>query len=210
MSSGEAERIILLADDNPDDVDIVTTAFRRAGYNCTFLMASSGEEAIEYLSLMKEHVPKHTCPIPALLLLDLKMPIMDGFEVLRWVRSRPEWRTLPILILTSSSYGPDINRAYDLGANSFLTKPGEFNEYVRSVKRLADFWLFHNVSPKLEPFVISPEKNAVESGNSNAKACKILEKVMRISQAGSEAEHLEVEQKRGPHKASKPGSSTRN
>jgi len=94
------------------------------------------------------------------------MPAVDGFEVLQWVRSRPEWRALPIIVLTNSYYGPDINRAYELGANSFLTKPGDLYAYVGAVRQVAHFWLVQNVGPELGPFVVLPEEATAESGNS--------------------------------------------
>jgi CheY-like chemotaxis protein len=154
-------RNILLADDDPNDVHIVKAAFDRAGYAFPFHVVPNGEEAIAYLKGEGKYANRKKFPIPSLLLLDIKMPSIDGFEVLRWVRSRPEWRVLPVIVLTNSYYGPDVNRAYDLGANSFLTKPGDFNQYVGAVKQVAHFWLVQNVIPEVGPFVIVPH----EKGN---------------------------------------------
>jgi CheY-like chemotaxis protein len=146
-------RNILLADDDPNDVHIVKAAFTRAGYDFPFHVVPNGEQAIAYLKGEGKYANRKKFPIPSLLLLDIKMPSIDGFEVLRWARSRPEWRVLPVIGLTNSYYGPDVNRAYDLGANSFLTKPGDFNQYVGAVKQVAHFWLVQNVVPEVGPFL---------------------------------------------------------
>jgi CheY-like chemotaxis protein len=146
-------RNILLADDDPNDVHIVKAAFDRAGYAFPFHVVPNGEQAIAYLKGEGKYANRKKFPIPSLLLLDIKMPSIDGFEVLRWVRSRAEWRVLPVIVLTNSYYGPDVNRAYDLGANSFLTKPGDFNQYVGAVKQVAHFWLVQNVVAEVGPFL---------------------------------------------------------
>src|SRR5437764_11360768 len=115
-------KTILLADDDPDDVYLVKAAFARAGYDFPFVVVPDGEEAINYFKGLGKYANRYACPLPALFLLDIKMPSIDGFQVLRWVRAHPAWRALPIIVLTNSYYGSDINQAYDLGANSFLTK----------------------------------------------------------------------------------------
>ncbi len=160
------EKTILLADDDPNDVYVVRAAFKRAGYEFPFQVVRSGQEAIAYLKGTGKYRNRKQFPVPALMLLDIKMPAVDGFEVLQWVRSRPEWRGLPIIVLTNSYYGPDINRAYDLGANSFLTKPGDLYAYVGAVRQVAHFWLVQNVGPELGPFVVLPEEATAEPGNS--------------------------------------------
>ena len=159
-------RNILLADDDPNDVHIVKAAFARAGYDFPFFVVPNGEQAIAYLRGEGNYSDRRTFPIPSLLLLDLKMPSIDGFDVLRWVRNHPEWRALPVIVLTNSYYGPDINRAYDLGANSFLTKPGDFEQYVGAVKQVAHFWLVQNVYPEVGPFVIVPDPQNQLTGTS--------------------------------------------
>jgi CheY-like chemotaxis protein len=146
-------RNILLADDDPNDVHIVKAAFTRAGYDFPFHVVPNGEQAIAYLKGEGKYANRKKSPMPSLLLLDIKMPSIDGFEVLRWIRSRPEWRVLPVIVLTNSYYGPDVNHAYDLGANSFLTKPGDFDQYVCAVKQVAHFWLVQNLVPEVGPFL---------------------------------------------------------
>jgi len=193
-----AKKTILLADDDPNDVYIVKTAFKRAGYDFPFSVVPNGEEAIAYLKGTGKYANRSKYPIPALVLLDLKMPSIDGFDVLRWVRSHPEWKALPIIVLTNSYYGPDINRAYDLGANSFLTKPGDFYDYVGAVKQVAHFWLVQNVSPELGPFVALPEEQTIESGKPTPKVGNASRKQMRVSRSHREPEQLEPKHKPEP------------
>jgi CheY-like chemotaxis protein len=144
------EKKILLAEDDPNDVAIVQKAFRLAGYDNPFIVVKNGEEAIAYLEGAGEYSDRKRFPVPALMLLDIKMPRVDGFEVLQWVRAHAKWKYLPVIVLTNSYYGPDINRAYYLGANSFLTKPEDLQEYVRAVQQVVHFWLAHNTSMELE------------------------------------------------------------
>jgi CheY-like chemotaxis protein len=157
-------KTILVADDDPNDVFLVKAAFSRAGYDFPFLAVTNGEEVLNYLKGLGKYANRNRYPIPTLLLLDIKMPGMDGFEVLRWIRSHPEWRALPVIVLTNSCFGPDINMAYNLGADSFLTKPEDSYSYVGAVKQVAHFWLVQNSFPELGPFVNIPE---VETESSN-------------------------------------------
>src|SRR5437868_14854843 len=96
------------------------------------------------------------------MLLDLKKPKVDGFEVLRWVRAHPEWNCLPVVVLTTSVYRADIDLAYDLGANSFLTKPGDLTDFVREVKQVAEFWLHQSMLPGAGPFIPAPSQSPAQ------------------------------------------------
>src|SRR3954469_19027403 len=116
------EMIILLAEDRQDDVLLVRRALSRAGIKNPLVVVGDGEELIEYLSGSGKYANRFEYPAPDLLLLDLKMPKLDGFEALAWVRSQPALRVLPIIVLTTSEHIYDVNRAYELGANSFLVK----------------------------------------------------------------------------------------
>jgi CheY-like chemotaxis protein len=147
---------ILLAEDNPDDVLLIRRAFKRAGFGNAIQVVSDGEKAIRYLKGEEPYGDRSRFPIPHLLLLDLKMPGLNGFDVLSWIRQRAEWKCLPIIVLTTSFYGPDIDRAYELGANSFLTKPAHFDEFVVAIKQMGDFWLGHTILPLPGPFVPAP------------------------------------------------------
>jgi CheY-like chemotaxis protein len=132
---------ILVAEDNGDDVLLIRMAFQRAGLSNPIAIVSNGEEVVQYLQGEGIYSDREKYPLPSILLLDLKMPRMTGFEVLSWIKQQPAWRSLPVIVLTMSAYGPDVKQAYQLGANSFLTKPTEFNSFVETVKQMATFWL---------------------------------------------------------------------
>jgi len=151
-------RTILLVEDNPEDVLLLREAFRRNGFQFPLLVVSNGEQAVSYLKGEGDYSDRTQFPVPSLILLDLKMPGMDGFQVLQWIRSHPEWRCLPVIVLTTSFYGPDVERAYELGANSFLTKPVEFDQYVASVRNIGEFWLSKNIMPEPGPFIPAPSR----------------------------------------------------
>jgi len=138
---------ILLAEDNEDDVLLIRMAFKRSTIENPMRVVGDGREVIRYLQGLGPYSDRKKYPVPQLLLLDLKMPNVDGFEVLTWIRKQPEWKSLPAVVLTTSFYGPDIKRAYTLGANSFLTKPADFDEFVAAVRQLAEFWLQRTTLP---------------------------------------------------------------
>jgi CheY-like chemotaxis protein len=117
---------ILLVDDNQDDVLLIMRAFQRAGLSHPIDCVSGGNEAINYLNGEHPYDDRRKYPLPELVLLDIKMPAIDGFDVLRWIRSRPQYRRLCVVMLTSSDEIRDVNLAYQLGANSFLVKPLDF------------------------------------------------------------------------------------
>ena len=133
--------VILLAEDIPDDVLLIKRAFARGGVRNPIYAVADGEQAIWYLKGEGKFSNRAEYPLPSLMLLDLKMPIMDGFEVLRWVRNHPNLAGLPILVLTSSDSLNNVNLAYKLGANSFLVKPLEFENCAQLGKLIQDYWL---------------------------------------------------------------------
>lgn len=140
---------ILLAEDNDDDAFLMCRAFRRAHLLNPLVRVRGGEEAIAYLKGEGCYSNRNRFPLPFLLLLDLKMPRVNGFEVLQWVREQEDLKRLLIVVLTSSTREPDINKAYDLGANSYLSKPASFDELVQLLNRLQGYWIITNVSPDL-------------------------------------------------------------
>jgi CheY-like chemotaxis protein len=121
-----AIKLILLVDDNRDDLMLIGRAFERAGLRDHIRSLPTGMEAIAYLRGDYPYTDRAIYPVPELVLLDIKMPGTDGFEVLRWIRQQPEFSGLCVVMLTSSDDIRDVNRAYQLGANSFLVKPLEF------------------------------------------------------------------------------------
>src|SRR5438477_12877403 len=115
--------VILLAEDREDDVLLIRRAFNKANLLNPLHLVHDGDEAIAYLKGEGQFANRAEYPLPSLLLLDLKMPRRDGFEVLQWVREQSSLKALRVIVLTSSEHIQDVNRAYDLGANSFLVKP---------------------------------------------------------------------------------------
>ncbi len=138
---------ILLVDDDSNDVLLIQRAFQKAGLRDVLRVVRNGEEAIEYLSGNGRYADRDSFPFPFLLLLDLKMPGVDGFEVLEWIRSRKDLRRLLVVVLTSSNLQADVDRAYELGANSYLVKPVEFGEMVNMVQRFEVYWTEINRTP---------------------------------------------------------------
>lgn len=138
--------VILLVEDNPDDVLLARRAVRKAALPVSMQVADDGDEAVAYLGGSGRFVERSRYPLPALVLLDLKLPKRPGLEVLRWVRSRPELDTTPVVVLTSSSEDEDIQQAYALGANSYLQKPVAFNGLVQLLGVLDLYWLKNNLT----------------------------------------------------------------
>ncbi len=140
-------QFILLVEDDDNDVLLIQRAFQKAGLHQALKVARDGEEAIEYLGGHGPHADREAFPMPFLVLLDLRMPGTDGFEVLRWIRSVAELKRLLVVVLTSSNVQADVDRAYDLGANSYLVKPVEFHEMVNLVQRFEVYWSEINRQP---------------------------------------------------------------
>lgn len=147
---------ILLAEDSPDDVFLIRSAFKKSGFKDPIYVVSNGEQVLQYLKGEGAFADRERYPIPHLLLLDLNMPRLNGFEVLAWIRGHPEWMCLPVIVLTTSFYGPEIRKAYDLGANSFLTKPPEFSQLMAGLKEVGEHWLRRAILPEPGPFIPSP------------------------------------------------------
>jgi CheY-like chemotaxis protein len=141
--------VILLAEDREDDILLVRKAFEGSGMDCQIQVVHDGEEAILYLSGEGKFRNRVEFPLPNLVLLDLKMPRVDGFEVLRWIRQHRELGNLRVVVLTSSHQIRDVNQAYRLGANSFLVKPLDFQNFVETSKALRNYWLVLDNPPQV-------------------------------------------------------------
>src|SRR5205809_3546545 len=141
---------ILVAEDLPDDVLILKHAFAKAGINAPLHFVTDGQEAVEYLKGEQMFADRSSYPLPALLLLDLNMPRLNGFDVLKWVRGQAGLCRLPIVVFTSSEQPRDVNRAYELGANSYLVKPPALAELQRIAHHLGNYWLRVNLCPDIE------------------------------------------------------------
>lgn len=127
---------ILLVEDNSDDVLLIRRAFKKLELPAQIVAVANGEAGVQYL--YRESQIHHS--LPKLILLDLYMPQMDGFQFIQWVREQPEFRHLPVVVLTGSAFSPDVKRAYQLGANSFLVKPNDVTELTNTLKELIGFW----------------------------------------------------------------------
>jgi CheY-like chemotaxis protein len=141
-------RTVLVAEDSPDDAFFLKRGFIRAGINVPLLFVTNGKNAVDYLTGKDHYGDRTTHPFPRLLLLDVKMPVMDGLEVLRWVK-QSDLKRLTVTMLSSSSHARDVDLAYDLGANSFLTKPTSLDDYTRLAQLVNDYWLEKNLPPAL-------------------------------------------------------------
>ena len=132
---------VLHIDDDPNDTELLRAATRKANLPLVLHNVEDAEQAIAYLSGKGAYSDRETHGIPALILLDLKMPRATGFEILRWIRGHPELQGLPVVVLSGSEMQDDIRRAYDVGANSYLVKPIGFDALVSLVKNLDAVWL---------------------------------------------------------------------
>jgi CheY-like chemotaxis protein len=137
---------ILLAEDNVHDVELTLTALRANNLANEVVVVRDGAEALDYLKRRGRYEGRDGSP-PALMLLDLKMPKVDGLEVLRHVKTDPELRLIPIVVLTSSREEQDLLQSYDLGVNAYVVKPVDFHDFVDAVKVLGGFWAVLNEPP---------------------------------------------------------------
>jgi CheY-like chemotaxis protein len=142
-----AEGVILLVEDEPIDALLMRRAFAKANLPQRLEIVSDGTEAVAYLAGRDRYADRDRYPLPVLLLLDLKLPTMSGFEVLEWIRSQSGLKRLPVVVLTSSRESADVNRSYELGANSFLVKPVAFDALLRVVGTLTSYWMSLNEKP---------------------------------------------------------------
>jgi CheY-like chemotaxis protein len=140
---------ILLAEDDENDVFFMERAFEQANIANPLIRVKDGEDAISYLKGEGAFADRNINPVPYLMLMDLKMPRKNGFEVIQWVRQQPELKRLPLVVLTSSREDPDVNRAYELGANTYLVKPVKFEGLVEMMKALNLYWLILAEKPTL-------------------------------------------------------------
>ena len=134
-------RTVLYVEDSENDFALFKLASQKCGTPFRLQHAGDGEQAISYLNGAGDFADREEYPFPDLVLLDLKMPKLDGFEVLQWIRSNPETMKVPVVVLAGSSFRADIRRALELGANSYAAKPGKFEELQVLIDQIADVWL---------------------------------------------------------------------
>jgi CheY-like chemotaxis protein len=140
---------ILLVEDSADDALLLQRAFRKLGMEERIQVLPDGEKAVAYLAGEGDYRDRLLYPLPGLMLLDLKLPRRSGFEVLEWLRLQPGLKRLPVVVLTGSRESSDVDRAADLGANSYLVKPVGFEALQSVVQTLHLYWLRFNESPRL-------------------------------------------------------------
>ena len=140
-------KTILLVEDNPDDEALTLRALKRNNILNEVIVARDGAEALDYLFARGAHSGRDTSKQPEVVLLDLKLPKVDGLEVLQQIKQDERIRRLVVVILTSSNEERDIIAGYDLGANSYIRKPVDFNQFMEAVRQLGLYWLALNVSP---------------------------------------------------------------
>jgi CheY-like chemotaxis protein len=140
-------KVILLVEDNPSDVGLTQRALAKSHLANELVVAEDGQEALDYLFGSGKYSSRDVSEMPALVLLDLKLPRVDGLEVLRQVRADQRTHRLPVVIMTTSKEEQDVAQSYDLGANSYIRKPVDFKQFVDSVGHLGLYWLVLNEPP---------------------------------------------------------------
>ncbi|MBI3747376.1 MAG: response regulator [Chloroflexi bacterium] len=143
MTRQDLDRPILLVEDNPMDVDLTRRAFAKRHLVNKLEVARDGEEALAFIDRWEAGEPP-----PVVILLDLKLPKVDGLEVLRQLRSHQQFRSIPVVIVTTSSEDADIRAAYELGANSYIVKPVDFNRFLDVAQQIELYWSVLNTPPK--------------------------------------------------------------
>jgi len=138
---------MLVVEDREEDIQIFRIACQRAKVSLPFLVAKNGTEAIEYLNGQGRFADRQQHPLPQLVLLDINMPGMNGFELLQWLRLQPGLRRLPVIMFTSSNLPEDINQAFELGANSYVVKPPDIHDLEKIARHLDEYWLKVNQCP---------------------------------------------------------------
>jgi two-component system response regulator len=142
-----ANRTILLVEDNDDDVELTRRAFARSDVVSDIAVVRDGQEALDYLFAAGAHAGRDSAALPAVVLLDLKLPRVSGHDVLRHIRANAATKHLPVVILTTSKEESDIVRSYELGANSYVRKPVNFSEFIEATRQLGLYWLMLNERP---------------------------------------------------------------
>jgi len=139
--------IILLVEDNADDADLTLLAFEKSKIVSRIVIARDGQEALDYLFAKGAYADRDPSVMPEIILLDIKLPKLDGLAVLRRIRADERTRRVPVVVLTSSNEETDISTSYDLGANSFVRKPVDFSEFLAAARQLGLYWLVINEPP---------------------------------------------------------------
>jgi len=141
---------LLLVEDNPEDLELAKRALKKARLTNRIHVARDGAEALEYIFCEGPHAGRNIADVPKLILLDLKLPKVDGLEVLRRIKRDPRTQSIPVVVLTSSKEVSDVVESYSLGVNSYIVKPVDFERFAEAVQKLGLYWLLLNQPPKLQ------------------------------------------------------------
>jgi len=141
---------VLLVEDDLNDIFLVKRAFKMARLENPLQVVTDGEEAIHYLSGQEKYSARETYPLPKLIVMDINMPRMSGFEVLEWIKHDPVLRRIPVIIVSSSDRPHDINRAYELGANAYMVKPMNYRAVEHLFESITHYWGLECAKPELE------------------------------------------------------------
>jgi len=147
LSEAHTDKVILLVEDNPDDRDLTLLAFKEANILNQVTTCTDGEEALDFLFATGAHAGRDTRVMPQVILLDLKLPKVDGLEVLKRLRADHRTKLLPVVILTTSREEKDLVASYRLGANSYVRKPVDFLKFIEASRQLGLYWLVLNEAP---------------------------------------------------------------
>ncbi len=139
---------ILVVEDDPLDREMIELAFKRAAIKSPVVTVTDGQEALDYLQAQGQFRERHPEDLPAVIVLDLDMPRMDGFEFLRRVKPTPDLAAIPVVVLTTSEFDKDLSQSYALGAKSCITKPGDFERLVEVARAVHEYWCEINRAPK--------------------------------------------------------------
>jgi CheY-like chemotaxis protein len=162
---GGMEHVYLIAEDDQDTQVLIQRAYKQADLAVPVYFVNDGEQTIEYLTGRGKYADRARYPLPAILLLDLKMPFKDGFDVLRWIRAHSDFRKLVVIMFSGSSLERDVEQAFDLGVNSFVMKPVSFSELLQVIMAIHHYWFGCNHFPQPDDgnpvpretrFVVSP------------------------------------------------------
>ncbi len=147
LNDEHANKVILLVEDNPDDRDLTLLAFKEVNILNEVVVCTDGEEALEFLFATGAHAGRDIRVMPHVILLDLKLPKVDGLEVLKRVRADERTKLIPVVVLTTSMEARDVVESYRLGANSYVRKPVDFSLFIEMCRQLGQYWLVLNEAP---------------------------------------------------------------
>lgn len=140
-------KYILLIEDNQDDIDLTLRAFKKHKLANEIRVIQDGAEAVEFLFCTGKYADRNIGDVPSFVLLDLNLPKVNGLEILKKIRENPKTKCIPVIILTSSKYDQDVINSYELGVNSYIRKPVDFNKFIEAIDQIEAYWLILNEPP---------------------------------------------------------------